>query len=223
MDSCSQYKRFSVLNRCLHLFSMIGFLGLAITGLSLGLVKYGLFCFIAKILGGSECVSTMHKTFAVFTYLCVLIHFAWLIYYKAVLGKPILGPNSAMITSYDLKTFLQHIRHNLGLGEYPLFYRFTYWEKFDYLAMVVGMHTMGITGILIWYPEFWSHHLPGIFIDMARMLHFYEAIMAVFLKIIIHITTTHLRPEVFPLDKSIFTGFVSLERMQADHPKELGR
>jgi cytochrome b subunit of formate dehydrogenase len=213
--------RFCVLHRLLHLMSMAGFLGLAITGLFLGLGDWRFFSAVVSFFGGAAVISTVHKICAVFTYSCVVIHLFWLLYYKTILKGKLFGKNSAMLNLYDLKSFIDHIKHNLGAGEYPKFYRFTYWEKFDYLAMLLGMNTMALTGVLIWFPDFWSHYIPGMFLNIGRILHFYEALMAIFLKIVIHVSTTHLRPGVFPMDKSIFSGRISIERLTEEHPLEL--
>jgi cytochrome b subunit of formate dehydrogenase len=112
------------------------------------------------------------------------------------------------------------VRYFFGKAREPLFNRFTYWEKFDYLAIFLGMNTMGLTGLFLWFPEFFSTILPGYFINVAQVLHLYEAIMAVALKFVVHIMTTHLRPETFPLDRSIFDGKTTPEKMKKDHPGE---
>ena len=83
------------------------------------------------------------------------------------------------------------------------------------------MNTMGLTGLFLWFPEFFSTLLPGYFINLAQVLHLYEAILAVALKFVVHILTTHLRPETFPVDKSIFNGKTTRERMMDEHPGEL--
>jgi formate dehydrogenase subunit gamma len=47
--------------------------------------------------------------------------------------------------------------------------------------------------------------------------------MAFLVVILWHIYNAHLSPDVFPFDKSIFTGKISLERMEHEHPLELAR
>jgi cytochrome b subunit of formate dehydrogenase len=80
------------------------------------------------------------------------------------------------------------------------------------------MNTMGLTGLVLWFPEFFATLMPGYFINLAQVLHLYEAIMAVALKFVVHIMVAHLRPQVFPIDKSIFSGRTTDARMTREHP-----
>ena len=86
--------------------------------------------------------------------------------------------------------------------------------------MLGGMNTMGLTGLVLWFPLFFTGFLPGVLVNVARVLHLYEAILAVALKFVVHLATAHLRPEVYPADKSIFTGKTTPERMKQEHPGE---
>jgi hypothetical protein len=156
----------------------------------------------------------------VVTYGGVVIHLGWLAYYKALLKGRLTGPRTVFPSSRDLLDLIQHIRYFLGRGNLPRFGRFTYWEKIDYWAVLVGMNTMGLTGLVLWFPEFFAAFMPGYFINLAQVIHLYEAIMAVALKFVIHIVTTHLRPEVYPMDRVIFSGRTTLDRIQHERPGE---
>ena len=46
--------------------------------------------------------------------------------------------------------------------------------------------------------------------------------MAVALKFVVHIISAHLRPEVYPMDKTIFNGKTTAERMRHEHPGGMG-
>ena len=138
-----------------------------------------------------------------------------------MLKGSITGPQSLFPKVQDIKDMFQHMGYFFGKRRTPRFNRFTYWEKFDYLALFLGMNTMGLTGLFLWFPEFFSTLLPGYFINLAQVLHLYEAILAVALKFVVHLISTHLRPEIFPVDKSIFNGKTTRERMMDEHPGEL--
>jgi len=172
-------------------------------------------------LGGIDVVRYLHRCFAVVLYLCVIAEVLWLVYFKFLLGGKFLGPNSICFSLKDLTYFREHIKYILGRREAPpAFDRFTYWEKFDFWTLFIGMQTMGLTGLFLWFPEFFSRFFPGLFINLAQVLHFDEAVLAVLYKFFIHTTVRHLRPTVYPGDWVIFNGFVTKETMMRAHPGE---
>ena len=217
------YLRFSVLNRFLHLVVMLGFIGLAITGFSMKFSSQFWARGIVSFLGGAGNVASIHKFLAGVTYGCVVAHILWLLYYKIVLKGSWTGPHSMFPRLKDIKDMIAHVKYFFGGKEFPKFDRFTYWEKFDYLALFVGMNTMGLTGLVLWFPEFFTRSLPGYFVNIAQVLHVYEAMMAVALKFVAHTFSTHLRPENFPLDKSIFSGKIEADRLAREHRGEWER
>lgn len=214
------YQRFCVLHRFLHIVVMLGFTGLALTGFSLKFSAQGWAQAVVYCFGGAGNAGYVHRFCAVVTYGCVIAHVLWLAYYKLVLKGVLTGPQSLFPRVKDVKDLWQHLRYLFGQGSVPKFNRFTYWEKFDYLALFVGMNTMGLTGVILWFPEFFSTLIPGYFINLAQVLHLYEAILAVALKFVVHIISTHLRPEIFPLETSIFDGKTTREKLIKEHPGE---
>lgn len=214
------YRRFCVLHRFLHLVTMVGFAGLALTGMTIAFGSQGWAKAVAFVLGGAGGVGALHRICAVATYGCVVVHVFWLLYFKWRLGGRLTGPQSMFPRIQDVKDLFQHIGYFFGRRQVPRFNRFTYWEKIDYLALFLGMNTMGLTGLVLWFPESFARIMPGYFINLAQILHFYEAVMAVALKFVVHIVSAHLRPVVYPVDKSIFNGLTSAEKMRHEHPGE---
>ncbi|MCF8144499.1 MAG: cytochrome b/b6 domain-containing protein [Deltaproteobacteria bacterium] len=212
--------RFSVLQRFLHIIVMVGFTGLAVTGFSLKFSSQWWAAGFVWLIGGAGHLAYLHRFFAVITYACVMVHILWLVYYKLVLKGSLTDPQSLFPRVKDIKDLFGHMRYFFGKGRLPSFNRFTYWEKFDYLAIFLGMNTMGFTGLILWAPEFFSRLIPGYFINLAQVLHLYEAILAVALKFVVHLISAHLRPEVFPMEKSIFTGRTDKEKLMREHPGE---
>jgi cytochrome b subunit of formate dehydrogenase len=199
--------RFSVLHRILHLVVMVGFTGLALTGLSLAFSHTALAKAFIWIVGGSSHSAWLHRFFAVITYACVIVHCFWFLYYKMALKGSLTGADSVAPSMKDVKNFRKNMTYFLGHAEKPpVFDKFTYMEKIDYWAIFIGMNTMGLTGLMLWFPEFFTRFLPGFFINLAQVLHLLEAILAVVVKFFIHIGLAHLRPSVYPADMSIFTG-----------------
>lgn len=79
---------------------------------------------------------------------------------------------------------------------------------------------IGFSGLILWFPEFFTHLFPGWFINVATIIHSDEALLAVGFIFTVHFFNTHLRPDKFPMDTVIFTGRVSLEEFKHDRPRE---
>jgi cytochrome b subunit of formate dehydrogenase len=98
------------------------------------------------------------------------------------------------------------IRWFFNKGEKPQFDRWTYWEKFDFLAVFWGMFAIGLSGLMLWFPEFFTIFLPGWILNIATIVHSDEALLASGFIFTVHFFNTHFRPSKFPIDTVIFTG-----------------
>jgi cytochrome b subunit of formate dehydrogenase len=215
-----QYQRFCVLHRLLHLVVIVTFTLLALTGFALKYSAHGWAQWLVSMIGGADGAGYLHRISAAALYVCVMIHLLWLGYYKLVFKGKFSGPQSVLPGLQDFRDLYHNLRYIFGKGTPPLFNRFSYLEKVDYWAVLLGMQSMGITGLIMWYPEFFSTLVPGYFINIANELHFHEAILAVAYIGFVHMTSTHLDPEVFPMQKSIFNGMTTTEMLRRQHPKE---
>lgn len=217
------FQRFHVLHRVLHIVIVFNFTILAITGFLLHFSRFEWAGFLVSLMGGAAGAGWLHRFCAVFLYCGILVHIAWLIYYKLVLKKNFGGPDSALPGKKDLKDLYQNLRYVFNKGNPPLFDRYSYLQKFDYWSELLGMQSMGITGLLMWFPEFFAQFIPGFFINIAGYFHFYEAVLAVLYIGVVHMSDTHLHPDIFPMEKSIFTGKIDKQRFMEDHPEEYKR
>ena len=82
---------------------------------------------------------------------------------------------------------------------------------------------IGSTGVMLWFPEFFTRLLPGWTINVATIIHSDEALLAAGFIFTIHFFNTHLRPEKFPMDTVIFTGRMTLDELKTDKPEEYER
>ena len=108
----------------------------------------------------------------------------------------------------------------VGLGPRPAYGRWTYWEKFDYFAVFWGIAVIGSTGLTLWFPVFFTRFIPGSFLNVATIVHSDEALLATGFIFTVHFFNTHLRPEKFPMDITVFTGRMPLEEFKRDKPRE---
>jgi cytochrome b subunit of formate dehydrogenase len=125
-----------------------------------------------------------------------------------------------VFSRHDWREFLASLKWFFGKGPRPAYGRWTYWEKFDYFAVFWGVAVIGSTGLLLWFPEFFTHIFPGSMINVATIIHSDEALLAVGFIFTVHFFNTHFRPEKFPIDTAVFTGGVPLEEFKRDRPRE---
>jgi hypothetical protein len=55
---------------------------------------------------------------------------------------------------------------------------------------------------------------------VSQIIHSDEALLAVGFIFTIHFFNTHFRPEAFPMDTVIFTGYMPLEHFKHERPRE---
>ncbi len=102
----------------------------------------------------------------------------------------------------------------VGLGERPQFDRFTYWEKFDYMAVFWGVAMIGASGLVLWFPAVVTHVLPGWVINVAHVIHSDEALLAAGFIFVFHFFNSHFRPQKFPYDPVMFSGHITEEELR---------
>jgi cytochrome b subunit of formate dehydrogenase len=224
------YVRFTARHRWGHVMLLISFLGLAATGLPL---KYNHSAWgknLAAGLGGFSWTGTWHRFFAITTFACLAMYaglLAWRYFagrrQGAAWQKVVFGPDSPVPTWRDVRDFFRMVRWFLGLGPKPTFERWSYWEKFDFWGACADIVIIGLTGLILWFPNFFCHFLPGVGLNIAKVIHSTQALLATGFVFAIHFFNTHLRPEKFPADMSVLSGLVSEEEMREERPELMER
>jgi cytochrome b subunit of formate dehydrogenase len=122
-----------------------------------------------------------------------------------------------------MKDFAKMLRWFVGLGPKPTFERWAYWEKIDMWGACADIAIIGFTGLILWFPNLFCSFLPGETLNIAKVIHSTQALLATGFVFAIHFFSTHLRPDKFPLDMSILTGLVSEEEMKEERPEYFER
>jgi len=217
-------RRFRPFERNLHLMVVTSFLGLASTGMVLKFSYAAWARVLARLLGGFEVAGYVHRVCALLTFTYFGLHIWDLVRRRRASGKTwrefALGPESMLLNRRDWGEFVGSIKWFVGKGPRPEYGRWTYWEKFDYFAVFWGVAVIGCTGLLLWFPTFFTRFLPGWAVNIATTVHSDEALLAVAFIFSIHFFNTHFRPEKYPIDTVIFTGGVPLEEFKKDRPRE---
>ena len=219
------YVRFSLPQRYLHAIIGITFLGLAFTGLPLRFSHAPWATAVSSAVGGFGTIIFFHKVCAFVMTVAFLTHLAN-IAYRVVARREfglLWGPNSMIPNWKDIKDFFGNLRWFIGLGPQPKFDRYAYWEKFDYWAVFWGMGIIGFSGYAMWFAPFFAKFIPGSWLNVALLIHGEEAILAVGFIFAIHFFNTHVRPDNFPMDLTIFTGRETEGELKHRHPEEYQR
>jgi cytochrome b subunit of formate dehydrogenase len=219
------YVRFSLAQRYLHWVLAGTFLGLAFTGMTLRFSAAAWMQSLARAVGGFGAVLFFHKFCAFALTVAFMLHVADIAY--RILAKHewglLYGPNSMVPRWKDIQDFFGNLKWFVHLGPKPKFDRFAYWDKLDYWGVFWGMGIIGLSGYAMWFGSFFARLIPGSWLNIALLIHGEEALLATGWIFVIHFFNTHLRPENFPMDLTIFTGRLTEEELQRLHPEEYER
>jgi cytochrome b subunit of formate dehydrogenase len=224
LDSPIYVRRFPPLYRTLHLMVITSFIALALTGMTLKFSYTPWAWWLSRLFGGFESAGTIHRVGAIVTFSYFAMHLVDMFRRKRASGLSwvtfITGPNGMMFSLTDLKEFIGSFAWFLGKGPRPSYGRWTYWEKFDYFAVFWGVAVIGLSGLLLWFPTWFTRFIPGWLLNVATIIHSDEALLAVGFIFTVHFFNTHFRPEKFPMDTVIFTGGMPLDEFKKDRPRE---
>ncbi|CAN5434199.1 hypothetical protein BH10BAC5_BH10BAC5_23600 [soil metagenome] len=227
-----KYRRFSASVIIQHLILTIATLLLIVTGLPLKYFTSGWAIWTMKLLGGTAKARELHHLAALMLIFVGVFHLCFIIFTKT--GRKDLKDFMPVKKDfYDVKNQFMYFFGKRKVS--ARFGRFSYIEKFDYWAVYWGFVIMIGTGLVMWFyqaklnplfigeinlnflPEFTNYYIHAI----SRELHSDEALLATLAIIGWHFYNVIFNPDVFPVNKSIFTGHLTQEEMERDHPYEL--
>ncbi len=224
------YRRFDPFERFLHMLVVTSFLTLGITGMPLKFYDTAWARFMFDVIGGPEAARVLHHLAALVTFLYFGLHL-WSLVTKSWRGRGALrdpatgrfafgrlwsvvfGPDSMVPSLQDGRDFVAHMKWFFGRGPRPQWDRWTYWERFDYFAVFWGVAIIGLSGLVLWFPKFFTLFLPGWLINIAVVVHSDEALLAAGFIFTFHFFNTHFRLDKFPMDTVIFSGHISKTEM----------
>jgi len=209
-----QVRRMKVYELWQHHLLMVSFIALVITGFSLRFNQSWLTSLFFGWEGGFELRGIIHRIAAIVLVFDTVLHIIYLLtprgrqFFKDIFPK-----------LYDVKNFVHKILFNLGVSKTaPKFKRFSYVEKAEYWALVWGSAVMIITGILLWFDNTFIQIFPEGVLDVALVVHYYEAILASLAILIWHLYATVFNPKIYPLNPAWLTGKIPKDMFQHEHP-----
>ena len=200
-----------------HTFLMLSFIILVISGFALRFGESWIATFFFGWERGFELRGTVHRVAAVIFIVTTIWHVFYLFSNR---GKAFIRDIFPGLK--DFRDFWQRIRYNLGWSkETPQFKRFSYIEKAEYWALVWGAVIMIITGFLLWFDNYVVQFLPKDVIDVALVIHYWEAWLATLAVVVWHFYSTIFNPHVYPMNPSWLTGTMPEGMYAHEHPEHL--
>lgn len=213
-------RRFSAARIIEHWLAIVTFAILVSTGLSQKYFSLDVSYWLILHLGGIDAIRLIHRYTGIVFVLAVFSH---IIIGTAGVALRKWQP-SMVINKNDFSNAVHDMRYYSGLENSPAQCdRYSYKQKFEYWGILTGGLLMVATGLVLWFPAKITFMMPGELIPVAKALHSNEALVIVMLIAVWHIYNSIFSPEVFPLDTSIFTGYIHRERIAREHPMELAR
>ncbi|HEY2389031.1 MAG TPA: cytochrome c3 family protein [Candidatus Binatia bacterium] len=107
----------------------------------------------------------------------------------------------------DLTELRERLRWFIGRrADLPRSPAVGYVEKLEYLAVAWGIGIMALSGFVLWFETWSLTHLPKWMLDVATVVHFYEALLATLAILVWHLYFVIFDPLVYPMDTAWLTG-----------------
>jgi len=207
------FTRFTIGQRWEHTLLLISMTVLFFTGLP---QKYRAAEWSQQILATPERVNTIRQIH----HIAALVLAALVLYH---LGRAIVLiarrslPGDMLPTWQDVKDAGHMLKYLFFISkEKPRYGKYNFEQKLTYWFLFFGIGIMGVSGLIIWFPIFFTRFLPGGVVPAAKLAHSTEAMVAAIFVVIWHFYHVHIER----LNLSIFTGRLSEEEMRTYHTNE---
>jgi cytochrome b subunit of formate dehydrogenase len=202
-----------------HWILTIAFMVMVISGFSL---RFSEAWWVQLLFGWGEgegflIRGTVHRTAAVIFILCCLWHVLFLFTRRGRRTLHDMIPNRG-----DLTKLRENVLYFLGRRECGArFGRFSYMEKAEYWALFWGAILMTATGLLLWFDNYFIRdwNLPKGLLDVALVVHYYEAWLATLAIVVWHGYAVLLNPRVYPMNPAWLSGKMPKDMYTHEHPE----
>jgi cytochrome b subunit of formate dehydrogenase len=209
------YERLNRSERIQHLLTLSSFFVLVITGFALKF-KWSIpfFSDAANVsLRGNG-----HRAAAIVMVVTSIYHVFYAVFTER--GRDQLA--RMMPRLQDALDVMAMLKYYAGLSDHrPRFGRYSYVEKAEYLALVWGTIVMVVTGFMLWFENETMKMIPMWGLDVATLVHYYEAILATLAIFVWHLYYVIINPDFAPMSFTWIDGKLSRHHMEHEHPLEL--
>jgi len=220
MEAEEKYLRMNKSERIQHFLLLSSFIVLVITGFALKFPEAWWVKIISAVVGeyAFEARGIVHRIASVVMIAASVYH----LYYIAFTPRGRKLVIDFFPSKRDITEFKNSMMYLIGrIPERPLYGRFSYIEKMEYWAVVWGTVIMGATGFILWFKDFFFKIVGNTGMDIATAIHYYEAILASLAILVWHFYFVFLNPDVRPMSKAWYSGYLTKEEMEKEHPREL--
>jgi len=215
-----KYLRMTLNERIQHLNLFINFTILVITGFTLKYPEAFWSSSISDVVMGMTVRGLLHRLSGVLVLTLGGYHILYLLFTER--GRGILKDMIPQLKdAIDLWETLKNdffINRPAKKLKMP---RFNFREKLEYLGLIWGTIVMTVTGFILWFKTEWLLYFPMWTWDVARAIHFYEAILATLTIIVWHFYSVVFNPDIYPLSWAWITGDLTEHEMDEEHGFEL--
>jgi len=212
-------ERMTPAERLQHGMLALSFFVLVYTGFALKFPETWAFAWLARLEHGYRWRSWIHRGAAIVMVGVALVHLAYLATRR---GREMLA--AMRPRARDVSEAAGNVLFLLGRKpDPPRFDRFGYIEKAEYWALVWGTLIMTATGLVLWFENQSLRWLSKWVLDLATVVHYYEAWLAFLAIVIWHLYQNMVNPDVYPMNWTWITGRISEERLRHEHPEEWAR
>jgi len=213
-------ERFALWRRVEHIVTILVFTALVLTGFPQKFYDTAWAASLLELFGGLDQARVIHRVAGIAMAVQLVIHIS--VFLVGVLTRRM--RMSLVPTPQDLRDAWQNLRFYFGLREkQPPMPKFDYRQKFEYIGMVMGTLVMVATGVILMWPVESGGVIGGEALAASRIAHSNEAVLALLVIVVWHIYSSVLAPDVFPLDKSMFTGTMTVDELKHHHRREYDR
>lgn len=214
------YLRMNKNERIQHFLLLSTFIILILTGFGLKFPEAFWVKWIVFIIGehAFEARGIVHRIASLVMIAASLYHLFYILFTKR--GKQLV--KDFLPKKQDIIDFKDSMLYLLNkTDEKPKMGRFSYIEKMEYWAVVWGTVIMGVTGFILWFENFFLKYVGTTGMDISSAIHYYEAILASLAILVWHYYFVFLNPDIFPMNKAWYKGFITRKQMEHEHPLEL--
>jgi cytochrome b subunit of formate dehydrogenase len=210
------FVRMTTSERVQHGLLAASFSILVFTGFALKFPETWIFAWLARLEGGYAWRSLVHRGAALVMVTGALYH---VVYLLSARGRRFVL--DMLPTIQDARQAGQNLAYWLGLARTPpAFERFGYIEKAEYWALIWGTAVMTVTGGLLWFENQSLQVVDKWVLDLATLVHYYEAWLAFLAIVVWHLYQNVANPDVYPMNWSWITGRIGEEQLRHEHRAE---